>query len=85
MPKDDITVDVVRCLVREQFPQWAGLEIRPVDLDGWDNTTFRLGDDMSVRLPSGDPLRRRRSTRSTVGCRRSHRISRSRFRSHGEG
>ena len=26
----------------------------PVELDGWDNTTFRLGDDLSVRLPSAD-------------------------------
>jgi aminoglycoside phosphotransferase (APT) family kinase protein len=25
-----------------------------VDLDGWDNTTFRLGDDRSIRLPSAD-------------------------------
>jgi aminoglycoside phosphotransferase (APT) family kinase protein len=50
--KDDITVDVVACLIRGQFPDWAGLEIRPVELDGWDNTTFRLGDAMSVRLPS---------------------------------
>jgi aminoglycoside phosphotransferase (APT) family kinase protein len=25
-----------------------------VELDGWDNTTFRLGDDLLVRLPSGD-------------------------------
>lgn len=52
MRKAEITVDVVSCLVAEQFPQWAGLEIRPVALDGWDNTTFRLGDAMSVRLPS---------------------------------
>jgi aminoglycoside phosphotransferase (APT) family kinase protein len=50
--KEDITVDVVACLIREQFPDWAGLEIRTVALDGWDNTTFRLGDEMSVRLPS---------------------------------
>jgi aminoglycoside phosphotransferase (APT) family kinase protein len=52
MRKADITVDVVSCLVSEQFPQWADLRIRPVALDGWDNTTFRLGDEMSVRLPS---------------------------------
>jgi aminoglycoside phosphotransferase (APT) family kinase protein len=26
----------------------------PVELDGWDNTTFRLGEGLSVRLPSGD-------------------------------
>jgi len=25
-----------------------------VELDGWDNRTFRLGDDMSVRLPSAE-------------------------------
>jgi aminoglycoside phosphotransferase (APT) family kinase protein len=50
----DITAEVVSCLISAQFPHWAGLEIRPVALDGWDNTTFRLGDDKSVRLPSHD-------------------------------
>ena len=39
-------------MLKAQFPQWADLPIGPVDHDGWDNTTFRLGDDMSVRLPS---------------------------------
>jgi aminoglycoside phosphotransferase (APT) family kinase protein len=43
----------VRLLVA-QFPQWADLPVTPVEHDGWDNTTFRLGDEMSVRLPSGD-------------------------------
>ena len=52
MWKGDITVAVVTCLIGEQFPHWADLPIRPVELDGWDNTTFRLGRDMSVRLPS---------------------------------
>ena len=47
-----ISAEVVSCLVSTQFPHWAGLEVCPVALDGWDNTTFRLGDDMSVRLPS---------------------------------
>jgi aminoglycoside phosphotransferase (APT) family kinase protein len=54
MDKPDITADVVQCLVREQFPHWSELPVRPVDLDGWDNTTFRLGDDLSVRLPGAD-------------------------------
>jgi aminoglycoside phosphotransferase (APT) family kinase protein len=26
--------------------------VRPVQADGWDNRTYHLGDDMSVRLPS---------------------------------
>jgi aminoglycoside phosphotransferase (APT) family kinase protein len=54
MDKDAITVAVVTELVAEQFPQWADLPVLPVALDGWDNTTFRLGDALSVRLPSHD-------------------------------
>lgn len=52
--KADITPAVVARLVATQFPQWAGLPVVPVALDGWDNTTFRLGDELSVRLPSAD-------------------------------
>ncbi len=50
----DINVQLVSNLVRAQFPQWADLPIRPVEADGWDNHTFRLGADMSVRLPSAE-------------------------------
>jgi aminoglycoside phosphotransferase (APT) family kinase protein len=50
--KADITPELVARLVAAQFPQWADLPIRPVDADGWDNATFRLGEHMSVRLPS---------------------------------
>ena len=50
--KADITVDLVSRLVRTQFPKWAHLSVRPVDVDGWDNATFRLGKTMSIRLPS---------------------------------
>ncbi len=53
MPKR-ITVDAeqVRRLIDDQFPQWAGLPVRPVAKSGWDNVTFHLGDDMVVRLPT---------------------------------
>ena len=54
MDKDAITVAVAAELVAEQFPQWADLPVVPVSLDGWDNTTFRLGDRLSLRLPSHD-------------------------------
>jgi aminoglycoside phosphotransferase (APT) family kinase protein len=50
-----ITPVLVSRLVAAQFPQWAHLPVTPVELDGWDNTTFRLGEELSVRLPSGDP------------------------------
>lgn len=50
----NITVSLVSRLIAAQCPQWASLPIRPVEVDGWDNRTFRLGDDMTVRLPSGE-------------------------------
>jgi aminoglycoside phosphotransferase (APT) family kinase protein len=46
------SAQTVTALVAEQFPQWAHLPIKPVALNGWDNTTFRLGSDKSVRLPN---------------------------------
>jgi aminoglycoside phosphotransferase (APT) family kinase protein len=42
-------------LVAAQFPRWAGLRLTQVEPGGWDNATFRLGEDMSVRLPSAAP------------------------------
>ncbi|PZP52922.1 MAG: aminoglycoside phosphotransferase [Agrobacterium fabrum] len=47
-----VSTEQVRALVDSQFPQWAGLNIRPVELSGWDNRSFRLGDEMLIRMPS---------------------------------
>ncbi|HET9840991.1 MAG TPA: aminoglycoside phosphotransferase family protein [Nocardioides sp.] len=67
MPDDDVpdlgpvptrlpvTEDLTRRLVAAQFPQWADLPIRRVASEGWDNRTFHLGAEMSVRLPSAAP------------------------------
>jgi aminoglycoside phosphotransferase (APT) family kinase protein len=52
--RDTITAEVAARLVAGQFPQWVGLPVVPVKLNGWDNTTFRLGDELSVRLPNAD-------------------------------
>jgi aminoglycoside phosphotransferase (APT) family kinase protein len=53
---DRSTIDLAlaRRLVDSQFPQWSGLPITEVEVDGWDNRTFRLGSELTVRLPSGD-------------------------------
>ena len=51
-PSPQINADLVRELIAQQFPQWASLLITPVLPGGWDNRTFRLGDDKLVRLPS---------------------------------
>jgi aminoglycoside phosphotransferase (APT) family kinase protein len=47
-----IDVALVEGLVAAQFPRWAGLPVRPVLPGGNDNRTFRLGEDLLVRLPS---------------------------------
>ena len=47
-----IDVALVKSLISEQFPQWQHLAIKPVEFSGWDNRTFHLGDEMSIRLPS---------------------------------
>ena len=47
-----IDAALVRRLVAGQFPEWSGLSVTPVEVDGWDNRTYRLGDDMTVRLPT---------------------------------
>lgn len=54
MEKSDITVELVERLIADQFPQWTDRLVRHVEHDGWDNTSFRLGDDFVVRLPSAD-------------------------------
>ncbi|HEY9290519.1 MAG TPA: aminoglycoside phosphotransferase family protein [Microlunatus sp.] len=47
-----IETELVRRLIEDQFPHWAGLPVRPVADGGWDNRTFHLGSEMVVRIPS---------------------------------
>lgn len=59
MPSETLDIDValVERLIATQFPQWSHLPIRPVEAGGWDNRTFHLGEEMSVRLPSAERYR----------------------------
>ena len=47
----DIDDELVRRLVDSQFPQWAELPLVHFDSTGTDNAIFRLGSELSVRLP----------------------------------
>jgi aminoglycoside phosphotransferase (APT) family kinase protein len=47
----DISAGLAASLIAGQFPQWAGLPIRPVAVQGTWRVTYRLGDDMVIRLP----------------------------------
>ncbi len=46
----DVTVDLVRRLLRAQHPDLADHPLRVV-ASGWDNVVLRLGDDLAVRVP----------------------------------
>ncbi|WP_405825484.1 aminoglycoside phosphotransferase family protein [Streptomyces sp. NBC_00838] len=47
-----IDAALVKRLIAAQFPQWSTLPVTPVEVDGWDNRTYRLGDSMTARLPT---------------------------------
>ena len=47
-----INVDLVKKLIADQFPEYVHLTITSVEKQGHDNRTFRLGNDMLIRIPS---------------------------------
>ncbi len=47
-----IDAALVERLVATQFPEWEALDVVPVEAHGWDNRTYRLGAELSVRLPT---------------------------------
>ncbi|MFF5175296.1 aminoglycoside phosphotransferase family protein [Micromonospora sp. NPDC000089] len=46
-----VTVDLVRRLVAEQFPEWAGLPVVAGPTHGTVNALFRVGDGLAARFP----------------------------------
>jgi aminoglycoside phosphotransferase (APT) family kinase protein len=47
----DIDADLVQRLLRTQFPQWADLPVRRLASGGTVNAIYRLGTELTVRLP----------------------------------
>ncbi|MET7967601.1 aminoglycoside phosphotransferase family protein [Micromonospora sp. NPDC005305] len=56
MHKDEVRTDaaLVRRLIAGQFPQWADRPLTPVPSAGTNNAIYRLGDELTVRLPRID-------------------------------
>jgi aminoglycoside phosphotransferase (APT) family kinase protein len=46
----EITVDLVGGLLADQRPDLAGLDVCPIGF-GWDNASFRVGDELVARMP----------------------------------
>ncbi len=50
-PRPAIDAALARRLVDTQFPQWAGLPLTLLEPAGCDHVIYRLGEELSVRLP----------------------------------
>ncbi len=46
-----VTAEMVRDLVGNQFPEYAGLPIEPVHSEGTVNAIFRIGEQLAARFP----------------------------------
>lgn len=51
---ENITPDLAHQLIADQFPEYAHLAITSVEKQGHDNRTYRLGDEMLIRLPTAE-------------------------------
>ncbi|WP_416971195.1 aminoglycoside phosphotransferase family protein [Streptomyces sp. 4F14] len=47
----DVTTEIVADLIREQFPEWSGEEIRLLPSTGTVNAIYRIGTGLSARFP----------------------------------
>src|SRR5579863_6156812 len=46
-----VTIETVRGLVAEQFPEWGSLPVRALSSQGTVNAIFRIGDGLTARFP----------------------------------
>ena len=49
-----ITLELARKLVAAQFPEYAHLKVTEVEQQGHDNRTYRIGDNMLIRMPTAE-------------------------------
>ena len=67
----EVAAETVRDLVADQFPAWAGVEVREVRSAATDNAIFRIGDDLAARFPlrreDPDQLRMRLQAEAAAG------------------
>lgn len=49
-----ITLELAHQLIAEQFPEYADLAVTEVEKQGHDNRTYRLGQNMLIRMPTAE-------------------------------
>lgn len=50
----NITLELAKKLITTQFPEYADLTVAEVEQQGHDNRTYRIGDDMLIRMPTAE-------------------------------
>ncbi len=50
MNDDYINVDLAYKIIKKQFPEYSHLDIKSVEKQGHDNRTYRIGNDMLIRM-----------------------------------
>ncbi|WP_150464762.1 phosphotransferase, partial [Francisella sp. XLW-1] len=54
MNDDYINVDLAYKIIKKQFPEYLHLDIKSVEKQGHDNRTYRIGNDMLIRMPTAE-------------------------------
>ena len=54
MNDDYINVDLAYKIIKKQFPEYSHLDIKSVEKQGHDNRTYRIGNDMLIRMPTAE-------------------------------
>lgn len=50
----NIDKNLVQDLLKAQFPEYSDLTVREVEQQGHDNRTYRIGNDMLIRMPTAE-------------------------------
>lgn len=48
------SLELAKKLIAIQFPEYAGLTVTEVEQQGHDNRTYRIGNDMLIRMPTAE-------------------------------
>lgn len=54
MSNFNITLELAKKLISTQFPEYVDLTVSEVEQQGHDNRTYRIGDDMLIRMPTAE-------------------------------
>jgi aminoglycoside phosphotransferase (APT) family kinase protein len=50
----NITLELAKKLINSQFPEYADLTVTEVEQQGHNNRTYRIGNDMLIRMPTAE-------------------------------